>query len=97
MKKVVYDIYESDYYFKVDDLTFYFSSEFNRKRFTTKYINYVNEETYKIKAKYHVNIEISKYLLFAFYKKIEKRGFRVLTYKNDDIIELNEDYIFKTE
>ena len=96
MKRVEYDINKSEYYFKVNKLTFFFSSKFNKTRFENGFIDYVNEETNKIKAKYKVNINLTNYLLLAYYKKIEKRGFKVLTYDdNDDIIELSKDHTFR--
>ena len=52
MKRVEYDINKSEYYFKVNKLTFFFSSKFNKTRFENGFIDYVNEETNKIKAKY---------------------------------------------
>ena len=96
MKRVEYDINKSEYYFKVNKLTFFFSSKFNKTRFENGFIDYVNEETNKIKAKYKVNINLTNYLLLAYYKKIEKRGFKVLTYDdNDVIIELSKDHTFR--
>ena len=96
MKRVEYDINKSEYYFKVNKLTLFFSSKFNKTRFENGFIEYVNEETNKIKAKYKVDINLTNYLLLAYYKKIEKRGFKVLTYDdNDDIIELSKDYTFR--
>ena len=52
MKRVEYDINKSEYYFKVNKLTFFFSSKFNKTRFENGFIEYVSEETNKIKAKY---------------------------------------------
>ena len=96
MKRVEYDINKSEYYFRVNKLTFFFSSKFNKTRFENGFIDYVNEETNKIKAKYKVDINLTNYLLLAYYKKIEKRGFKVLTYDaNDVIIELSKDYTFR--
>lgn len=96
MKRVEYDINKSEYYFRVNKLTLFFSSKFNKTRFENGFIDYVNEETNKIKAKYKVDINLTNYLLLAYYKKIEKRGFKVLTYDdNDDIIELSKDYTFR--
>lgn len=96
MKRVEYDINKSEYYFKVNKLTLFFSSKFNKTRFENGFIEYVQEETNKIKAKYKVDINLTNYLLLAYYKKIEKRGFKVLTYDdNDDIIELSKDYTFR--
>ena len=96
MKRVEYDINKSEYYFKVNKLTFFFSSKFNKTRFENGFIEYVQEETNKIKAKYKVDINLNNYLLLAYYKKIEKRGFKVLTYDdNDVIIELSKDHTFR--
>ena len=95
MKRVEYDINKSEYYFKVNKLTFFFSSKFNKTRFENGFIEYVREETNKIKAKYKVDINLTNYLLLAYYKKIEKRGFKVLTYDNDVIIELSKDHTFR--
>lgn len=96
MKRVEYDINKSEYYFKVNKLTLFFSSKFNKTRFENGFIDFVNEETNKIKAKYKVDINLTNYLLLAYYKKIEKRGFKVLTYDdNDVIIELSKDHTFR--
>ncbi|MDY5929012.1 MAG: early protein GP4 [Candidatus Onthovivens sp.] len=96
MKRVEYDINKSEYYFRVNKLTFFFSSKFNKTRFENGFIEYVNEETNKIKAKYKVDINLTNYLLLVYYKKIEKRGFKVLTYDdNDVIIELSKDHTFR--
>ena len=96
MKRVEYDINKSEYYFKVNKLTLFFSSRFNKTRFENGFIEYVQEETNKIKAKYKVDINLTNYLLLAYYKKIEKRGFKVLTYDdNDVIIELSKDHTFR--
>lgn len=96
MKRVEYDINKSEYNFRVNKLTFFFSSNFNKSRFENGFIEYVQEETNKIKAKYKVDINLTNYLLLAYYKKIEKRGFKVLTYDdNDVIIELSKDHTFR--
>lgn len=91
MSKIYYNINESNIYYKLFDYTFYFSSEFNKKRFVEKVCHFIREEKYKIQSKYHViykmgNIEI--YLAFAFYKKIEKRGTKILDTKNILISEI---------
>ena len=86
MKRVEYDINKSEYYFMINNLTFFFSSQFNKNRFESGFIDYVNDETNKLKAKYKVNINLSDYLMVAYYKKIEKRGFKV-EYKGKELIE----------
>lgn len=95
MRRVEYDINKSSYHFIVNDYDYYFSSIFNLKRFSNNYDYFVEEETNKLRAKYKVNIDIYDYLVMVFYKKIEKRGFKVLIHKDNDIIEVKENYIYK--
>lgn len=97
MSRVEYDLNNSEYISKIHDYLYYFSSEFNLNRFNEGVYDFVKIETNKLKARYHVNINISDYLTLVFYKRIEKRGFKVLTYDtNNEIIELKEDYIFNS-
>lgn len=78
MKTKVYnDINESTYFITIGNAKLYFSSEFNLERFEKGYDNFIKEEVNKLKNRYHVNIQMNYYLLFAFYKRIEKRGFRI--------------------
>lgn len=78
MRPIVYnDINKSTFYVDVEKCRIYFSSEFNKHRFLKDYRMYIEDETKKLEKKYHVRIRPNYYLLFAFYKKIEKRGFRI--------------------
>lgn len=78
MKTKVYnDINESTYFITIGNAKIYFSSEFNLERFEKGYDNFIKEEVNKLKNRYHVNIQMNYYLLFAYYKRIEKRGFRI--------------------
>lgn len=95
MKRVEYDINKSEYFLSVNQMIFYFSSEFNKVRFERNYNLFIEEETNKLRAKYKVNIDLYDYLLIVFYKKIEKRGFRVLVCLNNGIINLKENHTFK--
>lgn len=78
MRAIVYnDINDSTFYLDVGKARLFFSSEFNKTRFLKNYKVYIEEETKKLEKKYNVKIVANYYLMFAFYKKIEKRGFRV--------------------
>ena len=93
-EKIFYDLTESTEYVDLLNTRFYFSSSFNKERFLKGYESYIKEEEDKIIAKYKVSISIRFYLLFAYYLKIEKRGFYVLKYsdiskKFDIIIDRN--------
>ena len=82
------DINESIYTFNYDDLTFYFSSQFYQEKFTREYSQFLKDEIMKLKIKFKCNIYCDEMILLLLYKKIEKRGFKVL-YKGK---ELNENY-----
>lgn len=87
------DINESEYKITYDKLTFYFSSKFYLEKFTREYSNFIKDETMKFKIKYKCNAYIDEMLLLLLYKKIEKRGFRVL-YNDTNI---RENYMIDCE
>ena len=80
------DLNESVYSFSYDKLTFYFSSHFYLEKFKKEYVTFLKEETMKFRIKYKCNVYIDEMLLLLLYKKIEKRGFRVL-YNGSSICE----------
>ena len=86
MNIIYNDINESDYIFKYDNLQFYFSSMFYLKKFKRTYLQFLKDETMKLKIKYKCNIYADEMLLLLLYKKIEKRGFKVL-YNNHKLLE----------
>ena len=75
---VYLNINESDINFDYGNFKFYFSSEFNKRRFVERVLNYIDSENLKLQIKYDTNLNFEKMLLFSFYKKIEKRGFKVI-------------------
>lgn len=79
---IYYDLKESDYFVCLninnEDLTFYFSSLFLRKKFMENVGTYISNENLKLNLRYHIDIDATKLLLISYYKIIEKRGFRVL-------------------
>ena len=82
VRGIYYDIKESDYYTKInvnnEEIIFYFSSLFLKKKFLDNVINYVHNENLKLSIQYKIDIDATKLLILSYYKKIEKRGFRVL-------------------
>lgn len=80
------DINESNYTFKYDNLVFYFSSKFYQEKFIREYSDYLKDEIMKLKIKFKCNIYCDEMILLLLYKKIEKRGFKVL-YKGKELIE----------
>lgn len=82
------DLNESNYTFKYDDLVFYFSSQFYLEKFIKEHLQFIKDETMKLKIKFKCGIYCDEMILLLLYKRIEKRGFKV-TYKNKL---LNENY-----
>lgn len=90
-KGIYLDLKESDYKYKYKDLEFYFSSIRYLEKFKENVENFINEETVKLELKYHIVVDFKKYLAIAYYKRIERRGFRVKEYN----LEFNENMKIK--
>ena len=78
------DLSKSNYKYKLNDYVFYFSSQNYLNKFKDEVTNFVIMENKKIEIRYKIIINLSIYLIFALYKRIEKRGFYV-TYKGEII------------
>ncbi len=78
-ENIIYnDIDKSNYVFDYDHLHFYFSSKFYLEKFKKLYNDFLKEETMKLKIKFKCNLYVDEMILLLLYKKIEKRGFKVL-------------------
>lgn len=77
IKGVYLDLNESDIVTNYDEFRFYFSSQFNKKRFDNNIDTFIKVESARIYNKYRVQINLDLYLSIVFYKKIEKRGYRI--------------------
>lgn len=79
---IYYDIKESDYFTKLnvnnEEIILYFSSNFLKKKFLENITMYIHNENIKLSLQYKIDIDATKLLILSYYKKIEKRGFRVL-------------------
>lgn len=78
LRGIYYDLNESVYNFQYDNLLFTFSSKFYLDKFKSEYNDYLKNETLKLKSKYNCILYCDEMLLLDLYKKIEKRGFKVL-------------------
>lgn len=74
---VYIDLKESEYKLQVANYTFVFSSKIYCEKFKNGYNQFIEQENLKFNSKYGINCNLFVYLLFAYYKKIEKRGFLV--------------------
>lgn len=81
IRGVYYNLDESDYIFEYKDMKFYFSSNTYLTKFKEKYKDYLGMESIKMDIYFNATGYYDRILLLKLYRKIEKRGFRVL-YKN---------------
>lgn len=88
-KKIYYNIDESDYKVTTIYFDFYFSSEFYAHKFKMNYASYIENEQNKLKVKFGQNVHFVQILLLDYYKKVEKRGFRVYDNLKKDYIKSN--------
>lgn len=82
VRGICLNLNESEYYYKYQGLIFYFSSEIYKNKFANTIKQYLENETLKIQIKYNVNINFDILLMISYYKKIEKRGFRIYDEEN---------------
>ena len=87
------DIMESDIIAIYGSYKYYFTSNFNKKKFIENIEDYVYLEELKIKNRYGINIELNDYLAVWFYKKVQKKGFKVEDLKTGKLI---KEFNFKT-
>lgn len=91
------DLKESEYKINYNGLIYYFSSELYMNKFQNKVKQFIIEETAKIKAKYKVNIYLDTMLSISFYKRIEKRGFRIEYNENEKTIKLTQEVLISDQ
>lgn len=85
------ELKKSNYSYEFGEYIFYFSSKLYLKKFKEGVLNYIILESAKITNKYKIKINVTNYLSVSFYKKIEKRGFRVINRNSGlEIDEFNE-------
>lgn len=81
MKK--YDVYlnvsESPYIYEDGKNKFFFSSEFNLRRFIEKLDEFIKEQEQRVKIKFGIEIDLGYYFKVVLYNNIEKRGCRIET------------------
>ena len=84
------DINESDIFCIYNDYKLYFTSEYTKNRYVREVEDYIYLEEIKIKNRYDLDIDLKNYLSIAYYKKIQKKGFRVeLTSTRKKITDFN--------
>lgn len=86
IRGIYHSLDESEYTFTYDKLTFVFSSNLYLKKFMGIYKEYLKERTAKLQSQFKSTLYADELILIDLYRKIEKRGFRVL-YNNEPLDE----------
>ena len=74
---------ESSYSFTYLNIIFYFSSNQYKQKFREGVEDFIVYQEKKLKAFYKIDFDFKKFLAISFYKKIEKRGFRIILIENE--------------
>lgn len=93
IRGVYNDIMESDYYVSKNDIVFYFSSEVYARKFEERVDDYVADMLAKYNNKFGTILSGELLYTINYYRKIEKRGFRIIW----DNLELSEMPYFRIE
>lgn len=100
MYKTIYnDIKESRYKYQYGRLEFYFSSEYYLEKFRSNLSKIIKIETDKLKIKFDCNIIADEMIALWYYKKLEKRGYRVniINCNTNEKHELEKTYIINLD
>ena len=84
---IYYNLKETPYVMAIGKIKFYFSSQFYLNKFYEGYKEYCVDEMSKFNYLYNCKINTLDLFLINYYKKIEKRGFRIIL----DNEEINKD------
>ena len=90
------DITKSEYFLELYGLRFYFSSKFYLEKFRKEVLEYITIESARLINRYQIELQIYKTLSIAYYKKIEKRGFRIIDLKTKTEID-NKNFTISDE
>lgn len=82
-RNVYYDLTESPYKYEDHNLTFVFSSNFYLQKFINEKVRYIKEENDKMNTYFGCISDLSIIMMVKLYRKIEKRGFRILLNNHD--------------
>lgn len=90
---IYYDIDKSPYIYENIYFTFYFSSQFYKNKFINEVYNYTSNEQDKLKVKFKNKVDFLKILMLDYYKKVEKRGFKVYDKNKEKFVK--KDYVIR--
>ena len=82
---VCYDLAISEYRHTVDGLTFVFSSQLHLNKFIQKVKESRDIINYSLSKRFNIPVDVSQLSDIVLYRKIEKRGFLVITVEGTEL------------
>ena len=89
---VCYDLNLSDYRHTIGDLTFVFSSQLHLDKFKAKLKDNRNTINRSLSKRFNISIDVSKMADIVLYRKIETRGFLIVTNEGNELWQNNMQY-----
>lgn len=90
---VCYDLNISSYRCKVDDLTFVFSSRLHLDKFKQKLTENRDTINNSLSKRFNMNVDVSPLADLVLYRKIESRGFLVLSNEGIELCQNNITFV----
>lgn len=82
---VYYDLTMSMYRYKVDNLTYVFSSKLHLDKFKKKLKENRDIINYSLSRRFNVTVNVSQLADIVLYRKIETRGFLIVTAEGNEL------------
>lgn len=89
---VVYDLTLSSYKHKEGDLTFVFSSKLHLDKFKKKLKENRDIINYSLSKRFNITVDVSQLADVVLYRKIETRGFLIVTGNGEELCQNNITY-----
>lgn len=86
---VVYDLNISSYRFTLDGLVFVFSSKLHLEKYKKKYKENRDIINYSLSRRFNMAVDVSQLADIVLYRKIETRGFLVVTVDGGELCQNN--------
>lgn len=90
---VVYDLNISSYRYTVGNLTYVFSSKLHLDKFKKKLKENRDIINYSLTKRFNVTVDVSQLADVVLYRKIETRGFLIVTAEGKELCQNNITYV----
>lgn len=90
---VVYDLNISSYRYTVGNLTYVFSSKLHLDKFKKKMKENRDIINYSLSKRFNISVDVSQLADIVLYRKIETRGFLIVTGEGKELCQNNIIYV----